>query len=205
MSDVATTAGITGEDVRDLMVAAVEHRFGPVNQLLSLIEWMTDNRSCYVARDTRRFAHDIGLVPLESPQSNGMAEAFVRTLKRDHVRVSMLPDAESVLRQPPVRLAHYNNLHPHRARLPLAARVHHPINPENPVRSLRTTIRSTRPRLIAIIISATMSCVCSCWMRSTAMIAASATCAAARPYKFLSAKPGRDSLNASGSILHNEP
>ncbi|MGU3480056.1 hypothetical protein [Methylobacterium sp. D48H] len=28
MSYVATTAGITGEDVRDLMVAAVEHRFG---------------------------------------------------------------------------------------------------------------------------------------------------------------------------------
>ncbi len=43
MSCVATMAGITGEDVRDLMVAAVEHRFGPVNQLPSLIEWLTDN------------------------------------------------------------------------------------------------------------------------------------------------------------------
>ena len=32
MSFVATTSGITGEDVRDLMVAAVEHRFGPVNR-----------------------------------------------------------------------------------------------------------------------------------------------------------------------------
>ena len=53
--------------------------------------------------------------PLESPQSNGMAEAFVRTLKRDYVRVSVLPDAESVLRQLPVWLAHYNDLHPHRA------------------------------------------------------------------------------------------
>ncbi|WP_236953031.1 hypothetical protein [Methylobacterium phyllosphaerae] len=40
---MATMAGITGEDVRDLMVAAVEHRFGPVNQLPSLIEWLTDN------------------------------------------------------------------------------------------------------------------------------------------------------------------
>ncbi|WP_418291960.1 IS3 family transposase [Methylobacterium durans] len=119
MSYVATTAGITGEDVRDLMVAAVEHRFGPVNQLPSLIEWLTDNGSCYLARDTRRFARDLGLVPkttpLESPQSNGMAEAFVRTLKRDYVRVSILPDAESVLRQLPVWLAHYNDLHPHRA------------------------------------------------------------------------------------------
>jgi putative transposase len=31
------------------------------------------------------------------------------------VRVAVLPDAESVLRQLPVWLAHYNNFHPHRA------------------------------------------------------------------------------------------
>lgn len=83
MSYVATTAGITGEDVRDLMVAAVERRFGRVDQVLSPIEWLTDNGSCYLARDTRRFARDLGLIPkttpLESPQSNGMAYAFVRT------------------------------------------------------------------------------------------------------------------------------
>ena len=80
---------------------------------------MTDNGSCYLARETRRFARDVGLVPcttpLESPQSNGMAEAFVRTLKRDYVRVSLLPDADTVLRQLPSWLAHYNEVHPHRA------------------------------------------------------------------------------------------
>jgi putative transposase len=42
MSFVATTAGISGEDVRDLMVAAVEHRFGRVNRLPGTIEWLTD-------------------------------------------------------------------------------------------------------------------------------------------------------------------
>src|SRR5215203_1057856 len=118
-SFVATTSGITGEDVRALMVAAVEHRFGPVNRLPVEIEWLTDNGSCYLARETRRFARDVGLVPcttpLESPQSNGMAEAFVRTLKRDYVRLSPVPDAESVLRQLPGWLAHYNEVHPHRA------------------------------------------------------------------------------------------
>ena len=111
---MATTSGITGEDVRDLMVAAVEHRFGRLNRLPVEIEWLTDNGSCYLARETRRFARDVGLVPcttpLESPQSNGMAEAFVRTLKRDYVRVSPVPDAETVLRQLPSWLAHYNHL-----------------------------------------------------------------------------------------------
>jgi putative transposase len=33
MSYVATTGGITAEDVRDLMVATVEHRFGQVNRV----------------------------------------------------------------------------------------------------------------------------------------------------------------------------
>src|SRR5262245_52441410 len=91
MSFLATTSGVSGEDVRDLMVASVEHRFGLVNRLPVTIEWLSDNGSCYVADETRRFARDIGLeprtTPIESPQSNGMAEAFVRTIKRDYVRV----------------------------------------------------------------------------------------------------------------------
>lgn len=53
--------------------------------------------------------------PVEGPQSNGMAEAFVRTIKRDYVRVSLRPDAETVLRQVPSWLAPYNEVHPHKA------------------------------------------------------------------------------------------
>src|SRR5215831_16519415 len=119
MSFLATTGGIAGEDVRDLMVAAVEYRFGQVNRLPVTIEWLSDNGSCYVAGHTRSFARDIGLeprtTPLESPQSNGMAEAFVRTIKRDYVRVSPRPDAETVMRQLPAWIAHYNEVHPHKA------------------------------------------------------------------------------------------
>ena len=119
MSFLATTGGISGDDVRDLMVAAVEHRFGRVNRLPITIEWLSDNGSCYVSGDTRSFAQDIGLeprtTPIESPQSNGMAEAFVRTIKRDYVRVSLRPNAESVLRQLSSWIAHYNEVHPHKA------------------------------------------------------------------------------------------
>jgi putative transposase len=95
MGFVATTSGISADDVRDLMVATVEHRFGRVNKAPHDIEWLTDNGSCYTAHETRRFARDIGLVPrttpVESPQSNGMADAFVRTLKRGYARVSSNP------------------------------------------------------------------------------------------------------------------
>ena len=84
---VATTGGVTGEMVRDLMVEAVEMRFGTATPTPP-IEWLTDNGSPYIARDTRSFAREIGLDPLttaiESPQSNGMAEAFVKTFKRDY-------------------------------------------------------------------------------------------------------------------------
>jgi len=61
------------------MVAAIEHRVGRVNHLPQPIEWLSDNGSPYVARETRGFAREIGLIPkttpIESPQSNGMAEA----------------------------------------------------------------------------------------------------------------------------------
>lgn len=119
MSFVATTGGIGGDDVRDLMLGAVEHRFGLVNQLPEPIEWLTDNGSCYVARDTRGFARDIGLeprtTPLQSPQSNGMAEAFVRTFKRDYARPNALPDAPTVMSMLPSWFDHYNRIHPHKA------------------------------------------------------------------------------------------
>ena len=44
-----------------------------------------------------------------------MAEAFVRTIKRDYARVSLLPDAATVMQQLPEWFEHYNTVHPHRA------------------------------------------------------------------------------------------
>ena len=119
MAYVATTQGIKGEDVRDLMVASVESRFGRVNRAPQTIEWLSDNGSAYIAKETRAFARDIGLEPLTtpftSPQSNGMAEAFVQTIKRDYARVNPLPDARTVIESLPVWIDHYNAIHPHKA------------------------------------------------------------------------------------------
>ena len=44
-----------------------------------------------------------------------MAEAFVKTFKRDYARVSPRPDAATVLRQLDGWFEHYNTVHPHKA------------------------------------------------------------------------------------------
>jgi len=80
-------------------------------------EWMSDNGSGHIARDTIDFAKDIGLracrTPYRSPQSNGMAETFVKTFKRDYVSIHRTPDAVSVLDHSPAWFADYNAVHPH--------------------------------------------------------------------------------------------
>jgi len=83
------------------------------------IEWLSDNGSPYTASDTRALAKLIGLIPLttpiESPQSNGMAEAFVKTFKRDYAQVRPRPDAATVIEQLDDWFDHYNTVHPHKA------------------------------------------------------------------------------------------
>lgn len=119
IAHVATTEGIKSEDVQDLVITAVENRFGRINTLPEPIEWLTDNGSCFVARDTKTLLRDIGMeprsTPVRSPQSNGMAEAFVKTFKRDYVSVNPVPDAQTVIDQLPIWFEHYNCFHPHKA------------------------------------------------------------------------------------------
>jgi putative transposase len=119
ISWIASTGGIEAGDIRDLMIDSVERRFGSVDQLPRPLEWLSDNGSPYTARDTRALARAIGLVPLttplESPQSNGMAEAFVKTFKRDYANRAVRRDAITVLRQLDRWFEHYNTVHPHKA------------------------------------------------------------------------------------------
>ena len=111
-----TNAGIAGSDVRDLMVAAVEARFDG-HRAPHQIEMLSDNGSPYIARDTRIFARQLGLkpcfTPVKSPQSNGISEAFVNTLKRDYVNVTPLPDAANVFGLIAAWFEDYNENHPH--------------------------------------------------------------------------------------------
>lgn len=109
-------AGIGGSDVRDMMLAAVEARFAG-HRAPHQVEMLSDNGSPYIARDTRIFARQLGLkpcfTPVKSPQSNGISEAFVNTLKRDYVNVTPLPDATTVLELIVGWFDDYNENHPH--------------------------------------------------------------------------------------------
>ena len=117
MAWVATIgAGISGELVRDMMLGCVERRFGAV-RAPEPVQWLADNGSAYTAGETVDFATALNLIacftPVRSPESNGVCEAFVKTMKRDYVRVSPRPDALSVLQQLPAWFEDYNANHPH--------------------------------------------------------------------------------------------
>jgi putative transposase len=118
MSYVATTGGVNGDMVRDLMAESIEARFGLVDQVPKAIEWLSDNGPAYTAHETRNFAGMMGLrsrtTPYYSPESNGMAESFIKTFKRDYVHMNPLYDARSVMEQLPKWFEDYNEYHPHK-------------------------------------------------------------------------------------------
>jgi len=101
-----------------MMLEAVENRFADL-RAPHPIEHLSDNGSPYTAKETRDFAAALNLVPcftpVRSPESNGMAEAFVKTFKRDYVRVNPLPGAPAALRQIAGWIDDYNDVHPHSA------------------------------------------------------------------------------------------
>lgn len=47
--------------MQDLVITAVENRFGRINMLSEPIEWLTDNGSCFIAKDTASLLREIGM------------------------------------------------------------------------------------------------------------------------------------------------
>ncbi|MBL0793430.1 IS3 family transposase, partial [Klebsiella michiganensis] len=114
----ASTGGYDSETVQDVMLGAVERRFG--NSLpASPVEWLTDNGSAYRSHQTRQFARMVGLEPkhtaVRSPESNGMAESFVKTMKRDYISIMPKPDGLTAVKNLAEAFEHYNEWHPHSA------------------------------------------------------------------------------------------
>jgi putative transposase len=111
--------GLPGEPVREMLIEAVEKRFGSVEAVPAhhRLEFLSDNGSAYIAHDTRAIARSLGLTPINtpvcSPQSNGMAESFVNTFRRDYLSRMDTRDAKTVLPQLAAAFEHFNQVHPH--------------------------------------------------------------------------------------------
>ena len=115
---VCSAQGISSDMVCSLMLGAIERRFQD-GKLPHSIQWLSDNGPGYVARKSVKFANELGLqvctTPSYSPQSNGMAEAFVKTFKRDYVSVNDLPSAIAVMNRLSEWFECYNEFAPHKA------------------------------------------------------------------------------------------
>lgn len=115
---IATNGGYTSEIVMDVMVNSVCKRFG--NGLPEVpIEFLSDNGSCYTAKETKAFGNLLNLetrtTAVRSPQSNGMAESFVKTMKRDYISMMPKPNQQVALKNLAIAFEHYNEKHPHSA------------------------------------------------------------------------------------------
>jgi transposase InsO family protein len=113
---IAEARAITGADVRRLMRRAAFARFGR-EPLPAPIQWLSDNEGIYTALETVIAAERLGLTPITtpvaSPESNGIAEAFVHTLRRDYLDGADRSSAERILDQIPTWIADYNENAPH--------------------------------------------------------------------------------------------
>ena len=118
LAHVAAPCPLLATDIQELMRRAVAHRFGDARPP-EPIQWLSDNGSIYTALATEWEAERLNLqlitTPACSPQSNGMSEAFVNTLKRDYVDGADCSSAAAVLSQLPDWIEDYNELAPHSA------------------------------------------------------------------------------------------
>ncbi|GAB9112205.1 hypothetical protein BDS110ZK19_72350 [Bradyrhizobium diazoefficiens] len=72
---VATTAGISGEMVRDIIGQCVEQRFGNLRPS-HRVQWLTDNGSIFVANRTLEIAAALNLEPCFTPRKAPRAAAW---------------------------------------------------------------------------------------------------------------------------------
>ena len=119
LAHVAAPRDLLATDIQELMHRSVASRFGTGERPDAPIQWLSDNSSIYTALDTIITAERLHLVPIttpaRSPESNGMSEAFVNTMRRDYLAGADLSNAEAVLDQLPAWFADYNAVAPHSA------------------------------------------------------------------------------------------
>ena len=113
---VAENRPLDGVDVRRMLRRSVFARFGNARPE-EPIQWLTDNEGIFTSLETVIAAERLNLkpitTPVASPESNGMAEAFVNTLRRDYLDGAELVSADRVLERFPGWIDDYNTFAPH--------------------------------------------------------------------------------------------
>ena len=118
ISFTSSNRPLLSEDIQSLMIEAVEKRFGKTRTNRE-IEFLSDRGSIYRAYNVQMLARRLGLrscfTKAYSPESNGMAEAFVKTIKRDYVYTSDCFSAEKTIGLLEEWVHDYNYKAPHSA------------------------------------------------------------------------------------------
>ena len=116
ISFVSSCRPLLSEDIQSLMIMAVDRRFSG-SRAFREVEFLSDRGSIYRAYNVQALARRLGLkscfTRAYSPESNGMAEAFVKTIKRDYVYVSDCCDAKITMKLLEQWIYDYNHRAPH--------------------------------------------------------------------------------------------
>jgi transposase-like protein len=71
--------GLPGEPVREMLIEAVEKRFGAVEAVPAghLLQFLSDNGGAYIAHETRHIAMSLGLTPVNTPVCSPQSKDYV--------------------------------------------------------------------------------------------------------------------------------
>lgn len=111
---------ITGTTLIEVVKDALNKRFGcesvPVKREL---EFLSDNGTEFIEKGFKRFLENAGFTvcntPVRSPESNGIAESFFKSFKRDYVYQAMNMSIEDIAENVIKWIEDYNTRAPHSA------------------------------------------------------------------------------------------
>ena len=107
---------LLSEDIQNLMLLSVKKRFKRL-KAPRRIQWLSDRGAIYRCYETMNKARHLGLKSCftapYTPESNGMSEAFVATIKRDYIYTSNCDSAQTVMKLFKKWIEDYNNVAPH--------------------------------------------------------------------------------------------